>query len=1062
MAEQAEERLAGMEQAQQNMQVQLKAMTEMLSKLTAASGGSSDQTLMQPVVVTPSVTLGPDQDNSVPNASTPIHSAPANQGTPTVVQISAPPVPVEESPVVKQLEARMKMVEGNDIYGAISPQELCLVKGFVLPPKFKVPEFEKYSGSRCPREHLTMYCRKMAAHVEDDKLLMHCFQDSLTGGALRWYNQLEGSRIKTWKDLATTFLNQYRHVTELTVDRLKLQSYERKDTEGFTDYARRWREAAMEVQPPLTEKELTSLFIGTLQGIYYEKLIGNVTNNFADLVASGERIESGIKGGKLGVGKTETVKKPLQPNKKKDGDANTVWQPYGGPPVNAFSAPTPVFQFPQQQQQGGNHYTAQQTQTTPGQPSQPNQKPKKQWLTFDPIPVSYANAFAQLSDAGLLSPVPALERSPPYPHWYKADARCAYHAGGAGHDIENCLALKKKIQTLKDAGWINLAKASNTPNVGSNPLPEHPGNVSNLTTDREDRVLKADEVKMQKEELFWILRKHGYLTIQEGQKEERFCLFHNSFQDHDIEECPQFQTTLQELMDSRRIEFVKQVGHEVHMASGGRAKLPEGFVPFTLRPTTSTPEIPTLIQGIKAITLQAPPQLPVTNLKAVPWNYGCQSITPEGPRTRSGKPYAQEAPPQQGKEKMARIEVPHKKVIVTEEDVAEFLKLIKHSDYSIIEQLHKQPAKISILSLLKDSPPHREALMKVLSEAFVPQSITVADMDHVVSHLLVDNYVSFGDEDLPEGGTGHIRALHISVKCKDHMMSRVLVDNGSSLNIMPFHILEQLPVDPSHMRPSNMVVRAFDGEKRSVLGVMDVPLQIGPTEFMIEFHVMQIAPYYSCLLGRPWIHTAKAVPSTLHQKIKFVSEDQLVCVRGEEEVLITKPMTVPYIEGNVDAPECSYRSFEVVNAVYVNTNIGRCFSKVIKNMAAVLLRLGHKAGQGLGKFSQGRKDPVITKGIICKYGLGYIPTKEDRKRQFQTKRASRWARLGWEFDTKEEKRTFPPLETTFRSAGFINKVDETVATLADDDQDPQKKTLVYKGSQGQQLNNWIVKDLPTM
>ena len=37
---------------------------------------------------------------------------------------------------------------------------------------------------------------------------------------------------------------------------------------------------------------------------------------------------------------------------------------------------------------------------------------------------------------------------------------------------------------------------------------------------------------------------------------------------------------------------------------------------------------------------------------------------------------------------------------VTEVEANEFLKFIKHSEYSIVEQLHKLPIKISLLALM--------------------------------------------------------------------------------------------------------------------------------------------------------------------------------------------------------------------------------------------------------------------------------------------------------------------------------------------------------------------------
>ena len=59
-----------------------------------------------------------------------------------------------------------------------------------IPPKFKVPDFNKYKGTTCLKNHLKMYSRKMGAYTKDEKLLMHFFQESLTGqlspGTLIW------------------------------------------------------------------------------------------------------------------------------------------------------------------------------------------------------------------------------------------------------------------------------------------------------------------------------------------------------------------------------------------------------------------------------------------------------------------------------------------------------------------------------------------------------------------------------------------------------------------------------------------------------------------------------------------------------------------------------------------------------------------------------------------------------------------------------------------------------------------------------------------------------------
>jgi len=112
----------------------------------------------------------------------------------------------EERRKLDLLEERLRAVEGFGDYPFTDMTDLCLVPNVVIPPKFKVSDFDKYKGTTCLKNHLKMYCRKMGAHSRDENLLIHFFQDSLAGAAVVWYTNLEASRICTWKDLITTFL----------------------------------------------------------------------------------------------------------------------------------------------------------------------------------------------------------------------------------------------------------------------------------------------------------------------------------------------------------------------------------------------------------------------------------------------------------------------------------------------------------------------------------------------------------------------------------------------------------------------------------------------------------------------------------------------------------------------------------------------------------------------------------------------------------------------------------------------------------------------------------------
>ena len=83
------------------------------------------------------------------------------------------------------IEERLKAMEGSDVYRMVDAYKMSLVPDLVLPPEFNVPTFDKYDDTKCPSAHLYMYCRKMTGYTSNDKLLIHCFQDSLSGSATK-------------------------------------------------------------------------------------------------------------------------------------------------------------------------------------------------------------------------------------------------------------------------------------------------------------------------------------------------------------------------------------------------------------------------------------------------------------------------------------------------------------------------------------------------------------------------------------------------------------------------------------------------------------------------------------------------------------------------------------------------------------------------------------------------------------------------------------------------------------------------------------------------------------
>ena len=173
------------------------------------------------------------------------------------------------------------------------------VSDVVIPPKFKVPDFDRYKGTTCPKNHLKMYRWKMGAYSRDEKLLMHFFRDSLARAAVIWYTNLEASHIRLWKDLITAFIRQYQYNIDMASDRTQLQNMSKREHESFKEYAQRWRDLASQVAPPMIERGMITMIVDTLSVFYYENLVDYMPSSFADLVFTGERIEVGLKIGKF-------------------------------------------------------------------------------------------------------------------------------------------------------------------------------------------------------------------------------------------------------------------------------------------------------------------------------------------------------------------------------------------------------------------------------------------------------------------------------------------------------------------------------------------------------------------------------------------------------------------------------------------------------------------------------------------------------------------------------------------------------------------------------------------
>ncbi|XP_070015722.1 uncharacterized protein [Nicotiana sylvestris] len=310
------------------------------------------------------------------------------------------------------------------------------------------------------------------------------------------------------------------------------------------------------------------------------------------------------------------------------------------------------------------------------------------------------------------------------------------------------------------------------------------------------------------------------------------------------------------------------------------------------------------------------PQKPMEDSSMIPWNYQQTLVTYKGkeitgelPENTSAGRYSDI----QEVNNATRKRFPPEKPVSAEEAEAFFQKM-NMPDYEVLDQLRKYPEHVSMLSLLMRSAEHQKILLKTLNEAYVPVETSVEQLERMTERFFAVNQVSFSKNDLPPEGATHNKALHLTVKCEDYYVKRVMLDGGSGVDICPLSTLQRMKIGIGRIRPNNVCVRAFDGIKRDTFGEIDLILTIGPVEFEVTFQVLDMDTSYNFLLRRPWIHAAGAVPSTLHQMVKFEYEDREIVVHREDELSIYRDPSIPYLEAREGSEHTVYQAFEVVLA----------------------------------------------------------------------------------------------------------------------------------------------------
>ena len=98
--------------------------------------------------------------------------------------------------------------------------------------------------------------------------------------------------------------------------------------------------------------------------------------------------------------------------------------------------------------------------------------------------------------------------------------------------------------------------------------------------------------------------------------------------------------------------------------------------------------------------------------------------------------------------------------------------------------------------------------------------------------------------------TRHIRSLYVRAHFNGKPVSKVLVDNGLVVNVMPLRMMRALGRSISDLIKTKVFVLAFTGEISKTLGVLLIDIIVGSKTSLLAFFVINSTANYNSLLGR--------------------------------------------------------------------------------------------------------------------------------------------------------------------------------------------------------------------
>jgi len=151
---------------------------------------------------------------------------------------------------------------------------------------------------------------------------------------------------------------------------------------------------------------------------------------------------------------------------------------------------------------------------------------------------------------------------------------------------------------------------------------------------------------------------------------------------------------------------------------------------------------------------------------------------------------------------------------------------------------------------------------------------------------LDEEVVRFNKRDLDGTEYPHTDPLVISAMLRSVQVTRIFVDNGSSINVLFKHAFDQMGMSAEDIQPYNIPIHGFTRAGVILIGIVTLPLTAGTAPWTVtrmqDFIILESPSAYNAFLGRPGLSVLRATTAVWCLTMKFPTPNGTGVVRGDQ------------------------------------------------------------------------------------------------------------------------------------------------------------------------------------